>query len=107
VLHSEVITVELYQTPFGHQPQVAVPDYRDRAPAWRDDGPRIVGAVPQAPPAVRGQSAPQIVTAPLPRQRPAYSPPAGEPATTSAIEPAPLPEEPAERPGERDPLVVY
>ncbi|HEX2255170.1 MAG TPA: hypothetical protein VHG92_00475, partial [Afifellaceae bacterium] len=107
VLYSEVVTVELFDTPFGHRPPVAVPDRGYPGPVLREGGPRTVGAVPQAPPQMRGRTAPQIVTAPLPRERPAYSPPADEPAQTGAIKPAPLPEEAEERPGGRDPLVVY
>lgn len=107
VLYSEVVTLDAYETPFAHRPPAAVPDRPYRGPVLRDDGPQIVGAVPRSPPAATSRSEPQVVTAPLPRQRPDYRPPAGEPATTGATRPAPLPEEPDERPGGRDPLVVY
>jgi hypothetical protein len=106
VLHSEVITVELYDTPFGHQPPVAIPDQRYRQ-VVPDSGPRIVGAIPQSPPAMTGRSQPQVVTAPLPRSRPDHRAQLDAPSrgTNAPVTVPGEPEEPAA--GERDPLVVY
>ena len=63
-----------------------------------------VGAVPQAPRGVTRRTEPHLVTAPLPRARPDYRP---QPETAQRAEPDAAIPEPEERPGGRDPLVVY
>lgn len=96
VLRSDVIEARLYDTPFAERPPVAIPD----------DGPRVVGALPQSPPSVASQTEPRPATAPLPRERPAYRP---EPSLPDPEAGDPIDEsgQPDRQASERDPLVVY